>query len=58
MEEENELKMLVKNVAKKLTYEDDENLPKINDESDQDDHKNSKSGGQFYLMISDEEMNE
>jgi hypothetical protein len=31
MEEENELKLLVKNVAKKLTYEDDENLPQLND---------------------------
>jgi len=57
MEEENELKLLVKNVAKKLTYEDDEHLPQLNDESKQDDHKNSKSG-QFYLMISDEDMDE
>ena len=44
MEEENELKLLVKNVAKKLTYEDDENLPQLNDQSEKDEPKNSKSG--------------
>ena len=54
MEEENELKLLVKNVAKKLTYEEDEQMPQLNSSSDQDEQINSKSG-QFYLMISDEE---
>lgn len=51
MEEEQELKQLVKNVAKKLTYEDED---KLSSYSGSNNSRSARKG--FNIMISDDEV--